>query len=68
MTRAGGAIQLENDEAEPFREAEVAVVFSSTVLLTVAVFPDAVALTVQVADPTPPATASSSVSLSSIYR
>jgi hypothetical protein len=65
MTRAGVA-QVEEEEKDPLCDAELAVVLWVTVPLIVAVVPDAELLKLKLADPAPPATASSSVSLSSI--
>ena len=66
MTRAGGAVQLEDELNSPDCDAELAVVLWVRVPVTVAVVPDAVFLNSKRADPAPPATASSSVSLSSM--
>ena len=66
LTRAGGAIQVEDELIVPLREAELAVVAIVPVPETVALVPDAVALRDKLPDPAPPATWSSSVSLSSI--
>jgi hypothetical protein len=58
--------QVEEDENVPDRLADDAVVWIVKVPLTVAVVPDAVSVTEKDAVPEPPATASSSASVSSI--
>jgi hypothetical protein len=59
-------LQVEDDEKVPDIEAEEAVVRIVKVPVTAAVVPDAVSVTPNVADPTPPATSLSSASVSSI--
>jgi len=66
MTRARCSVQVEEEEKVPDREAELAVVATRRVPETVAVVPDAVLVKEKDADPVPPATWSSSPSLSSI--
>src|SRR3954470_16612342 len=63
---APGVAQVEEEEKDPCCDAELAVVVWVRLPETVAVVPDAVFVMVKVADPAPPATASSSVSLSSM--
>jgi len=58
--------QVEDEENVPDRLAEEAVVRMVRVPATVAVVPDAVFVKLKLADPAPPATASSSVSVNSI--
>jgi len=58
--------QVEDEVNVPDWLADEAVVLCVMVLVTVAVVPEAVFVTVKVADPTPPLICSSSVSLSSI--
>jgi hypothetical protein len=70
MTRAAAVkrsgLQVEDDENIPDKLADEAVVWIVTVPLVVAVVPDAVSVKEKVTDPEPPATASSSASVSSI--
>ena len=63
---APGPDQVEDEEKVPDSEAELAVVAMLTVPAIVAVVPEAVLVTVKVADPTPPDTSSSISSLSSM--
>ena len=60
------ALQLEDDESDADRLDDDAVVAIFPVPLVVALVPDAVAERLRLADPAPPATASSSSSVSSM--
>jgi hypothetical protein len=64
MKRSG--LQVEDEENDPDRLADEAVVAIDRVPLTAAVVPDAEAVMLKDALPEPPATASSSASVSSI--
>ena len=64
MKRSG--LQVEDEENDPDRLADEAVVAIARVPLTAALVPDAEPVKLKDADPEPPATASSSASVSSI--
>jgi hypothetical protein len=64
MKRSG--LQVEDEENDPDRLADEAVVAILRVPLTAALVPDAEPVKLKDADPEPPATASSSASVSSI--
>ena len=64
MKRSG--LQVEDEENDPDRLADEAVVAIVRVPLTAALVPDAEPVKLKDADPEPPATASSSASVSSI--